>query len=273
MSAISVKTVDIDGGSIAYLETGTGEPLLYLHGAGGRPPSGATFVPELGKQFRVLLPSRPGFDESPVGRCETVKDASEAMAAFIEQTAGRPVHVVAQSAGGAVGLWLAIQHPDLVANLVLSAPAAFAHRPSSGGPPGQRGPVDMDRMLYGDTPTWSSPPDQADQARIGRNAAFNMQRFGGPNDELKERLGEVASPVLVLWGTEDSLLSPESSTIYQERIPRALRTFIYGAAHELPIAATAKWVALIADFIRRGEFYIVRDSGNQALPFTTEGSR
>jgi pimeloyl-ACP methyl ester carboxylesterase len=252
-----VKTVDVEGGSIAYLDAGSGNPLVYLHGAGGRPPSGATFVSELARSFRVLLPSRPGFDESPLGRCETVRDAADAVAAFIKVTAGRPVNVVAQSAGGAVGLWLAVDHPELVASLVLSAPAAFAHRPATGATASQRAPANMDRMLYGDNPTWSAPPGAEDQARIGRNAAFNMQHFGGPNDELRQRLPEVKAPVLVLWGTEDHMLLPEGSGVYQQLMPHALRTFIYGSAHELPIAATSKWVALVTDFVRRGEFVVV----------------
>ena len=256
MAVLPIETVDIDGGSIAYLETGTGDPLIYLHGAGGRPPAGATFVSELGRSNRVLVPSRPGFDESPMGRCATVRDAADAIAAFIDKVAGRPAHVVAQSAGGAVGLWLAVLHLHLVADLVLSAPSAFAHRPASAGSPA-RGAEELDRILYGDQPSWSSPPDDEEQARIRRNAAFNMQHFAGSNDELRERLGEIKTPVLVIWGTEDRLVPPENSKFYQEHIPHALRMFIYGAAHELPIAATQRWVALVGDFIRRGEFFVV----------------
>ncbi|HEU0073742.1 MAG TPA: alpha/beta hydrolase [Dehalococcoidia bacterium] len=265
MAVLPIATVDIDGGSIAYLETGTGEPLVYLHGAGGRPPAGATFVAELGRSFRVLLPSRPGFDESPAGRYETPRDAAEAVAAFVNKMAGRSAHVVAQSAGGAVGLWLAVLYPDLVASLVLSAPAAFAHRPASAGPPA-RGPEELDRILYGDRPSWSSPPDDQEQARIRRNAAFNTQHFAGSNDKLRERLGEIKAPVLVIWGTEDRMVPPENSKLYQEHIPHALRIFVYGAAHELPIAATTKWVALVTDFIQRGEFFVVNKGGRGNTP-------
>jgi len=254
---MTLETVEIDGGGIAYLEAGSGDTLLYFHGAGGRPPAGATFASELAKDFRVLLPSRPGFDESPVGSYTSMTGAAEAMAAFIRKTAVRPVHVVAQSAGGAVGLWLAVLHPDLIASLVLSAPSAFAHRPAPQGRGGQRSPEDLDRLLHGDAPSWSSPPNDYEQPRIRRNASFNMQHFGGDNDDLLDRLAEVKAPVLVIWGTEDHLVPPDSSGIYQKHIPHALRMFIYGAAHELPIAATQQWVALVRDFLQRGEFFVV----------------
>lgn len=261
MGAVSSRTLDLDGGTIAYLEAGAGEALVYLHGAGGRPPSGSTFVADLAESFRVLLPSRPGFDESPLGRFDTLTAVAEATAAFIEKTAGRPVHVVAQSAGGAVGLWLAVLYPELVASITLSAPSAFAHRPASPGPPAQRSPQDLDRLLYGDEPSWSSPPGDDELARIRRNAAFNMQHFAGHNDDLLPRLGEISAPVLLLWGTEDKLVPPDNSAVYQKQISHALRVFIHGAAHELPIAATQRWVGLVKDFIRRGEFFVVNAMG------------
>jgi pimeloyl-ACP methyl ester carboxylesterase len=252
-----LKAVQIDGGAITYLEAGSGDTLVYLHGAGGRPPAGATFVSELAKDFRVLVPSRPGFDESPVGPYTTLTGAAEAMASFTRNVAAGPVHVVAQSAGGAVGLWLAVLHPDLVASLILSAPAAFAHRHPQQGGGAPRSPDELDRILYGDSPSWSSPPNDYEQPRIRRNAAFNMQHFGGDNADLLERLAEVKVPVLLIWGTEDRLVPPDGSGIYQKHMPHALRMFIHGAAHELPIAATQQWAALVRDFIQRGEFFVV----------------
>jgi pimeloyl-ACP methyl ester carboxylesterase len=203
------------------------------------------------------LPSRPGFDNSSEVGEKTPAGAATAVAAFIEATSKGQVHVVAQSAGGAIGLWLAILRPDLVASLVLSAPAALAHRarPSEGGP--ARSPQDLERLLYGDHPSWSSPPTNDEQQRIRRNAAFNMQTFGGSNDELLGRLTEIKAPVLVIWGTDDLLVPSDGSSIYQKHIPHAMRMFIYGASHELPIAATPEWVALVRDFIRRGEFFVV----------------
>jgi len=257
MAEVAHRIVEIEGGSITYLEAGTGDPLVYLHGAGGRPPAGASFVAELAQSFRVLLPSRPGFDESPLGRYETLTGAVDAMAAFIEKTTSSPVHVVAQSAGAAVGLWLAVRYPELVASLVLSAPAAFAHRPASTSPPRQRSEDELERLLYGEEPSWSSPPSEQEQARIRRNAAFNMQRLAGPNDDLLSRLNEITAPVLILWGTEDKLIPSDNSAVYQQHMPHAVRVLVYGAAHELPIAAATQWVTLVRDFIQRGEFFVV----------------
>jgi pimeloyl-ACP methyl ester carboxylesterase len=261
MTDLHQKVIDLEGGSIGYLEAGTGETVVYLHGAGGRPPAGATFVSELAKDFRVLLPSRPGFDDSSEVGKRTPDGAAAAVAAFIEATSNGPVHVVAQSAGGAIGLWFAVLRPDLVSSLVVSAPSAFAHRPPPREGGSVRSPQDLEKVLYGDRPTWSALPTTEEQERIRRNASFNMQNFGGSNEELLVRLGEIKAPVLVLWGTEDRLVPSDGSGMYQKHIPHAVRMFIYGASHELPIAATAAWVSLVRDFIRRGEFFVVNSGG------------
>lgn len=261
MPKIAKKTAEIKVGSLSYLEAGEGDPVVYLHGAGGRPPAGATFVEELARGFHVFVPSRPGFDDSPLGSHETLDAAADAIGSFIEQIAPTgPVHVVAQSAGGAVGLWLAVRHPELVATLVLSAPSAFAHRSESNRQ--SRSPGELEKILYGERPSWTEPPSQDEQERIRSNAAFNMRQFPPPGDDLLGRLGEIEAPTLILWGTEDRLVPPENSSFYQKHIPHAQRVLIHGAAHELPISATEQWVALVTDFIRRGEFFVVNRGQN-----------
>lgn len=252
------RIADIDGLLVHYLEAGGGKTILFLHGAGGAPPSGASFVPMLAERHRLLIPSRPGFDATPIGPCETLQDAVAVMAAFIRRVAQGKAHVVAQSLGGAIGCWLAVLHPDLVESLVLSAPAAFAGRHA---PPR---PEEMAQILYGDAPSWSAPPNAAERQRIAANAQANMHRLRAPEGhaDLLERLGEITAPTLLLWATGERLLPPEAMLPYQERIPRCTRILIHGAAHELPIAAAPRWVRLVADFVERGEMFVVNLGGD-----------
>ena len=180
------------------------------------------------------------------------------MAAFIKEVCDAPVHVVAQSAGGAVGCWLAIRHPDLVKQLVLSAPAAFAVRPPdmTGGPPD---PQELAHRLYGDTPFWSAPPSEDEKQRIARNAAAYAKNFHAAdgNKDLLQRLSEIQAPTLLLWATGERMFLPESMLPYQQHIPNCRRVFIYGAAHEMPISAAPRWVGLVSDFVERGAAFVV----------------
>ena len=247
------KTADIAGLPVSYQEAGAGKTIVFLHGAGGAPPEGASFVPMLAEHHRLLIPSRPGFDETPIGSCASVADVVNAMAGFIRKVVGGPAHVVAQSAGGAIGCWLAILHPDLVETLVLSAPAAFA--PHRRPPP----PAELAGMLYGDHPAWSAPPHEAERQRIAKNAQANMARFpvaeGDP--KLAARLKDIAAPTLLIVATHDRLIPEAAMLPYQASIPRCTRIMIHGAAHEMPIAAAAPWVKLVSAFVDRGEMFVV----------------
>jgi len=253
MSApVAQKTATCGGIPVSYLESGTGDKtILFLHGAGGASPPGAAFMGALGAQHRFLAPSRPGYDATPIGQCQSVADVVDVLGDFVREVAGGKAHVVAQSAGGAYGCWLAIRHPDLVESLVLSAPAAFAgHR----APPP---PQEMAKILYGDSPSWAGPPSETERQRIAKNAQENMRRFPDTAEELKARLGEVKAPTLLLWGTADRLIPADALEPYQLLIPACTRILLYGAAHELPIAACAAWVHLVADFVERGERFVV----------------
>lgn len=58
-------------------------------------------------------------------------------------------------------------------------------------------------------------------------------------------------PALVLWGTADRMVPPESAETYRNQIPHATVTSIDGAVHELPEAAETRWLELVSDLIDR----------------------
>jgi pimeloyl-ACP methyl ester carboxylesterase len=243
-----------NGARIEYTEAGQGEPLVYLHGAGGALTK-ARFPLELGATFRVLLPSRPGYDGS-TGTCQSAREEAEVMGAFIRQVCSAAVHLVAESAGGACGCWLAILYPELISSLELVAPTAFlSHR----GPPPS--PERMERVLFGDTPAWTEPLTADDRAQRQRNAQANTvrNRPADDNESLLARLGEVKATTLILWGTADELAPPDSGQVYKQHIPNSYRIYVYGAAHSLPVAACPKFVQLTTEFITRGDAFVVND--------------
>lgn len=264
--AVTDKFIDAGGIKFQYREAGSaGKTIVFLHGAGGQSPKAARFPALLGERHRVLIPSRPGFDATPLGDCKTQQDVAAAVAAFIAAAApGQKVHLVAQSAGGAIGAWLAILHPELVESLVLSAPAAFAirHAPAPSHAGGSAAPpnlADMAKRLYGENPAWDSPPTPEEREQTGKNAQANMARFAAPdgNADLKARLGEIKVPVLLLVAGADQMVPEAAMAPYQELIPHCTRIILYGAAHEMPISAAATWVKLVGDFVDRGEYFVV----------------
>ncbi len=251
------RSIDLPSGAhIEYVEVGTGAPVVYFHGAGGTFRN-AAFMPALGQRYRLLAPSRPGYDGS-TGVCASARDEAEVMAEFVRTVASGAVHVIAESAGGAAGCWLAVLEPQLVHSLVLVAPAAFAG--ASHAPP-PSSPEAMELRLFGPKPAWSDPPTDADRAARQRNASANIARLrpADGNADLRARLSEIAAPTLILWGTADEVVSPEQGQLFVRWIPDSYRILIYGAAHSLAVSACQKFVELATDFIERGDRFVVAE--------------
>lgn len=253
MSAVDLAS----GARIEYRELGTGTPVVYFHGAGGVFRN-AAFMPALARQYRVIAPSRPGYDGS-TGTCSNARDEAEVMGEFIRKVVGGAVHLIAESAGGAAGCWLAVLEPSLVQSLVLVAPAAFAGASHAAPPPPS--PEAMELRLFGANPAWSDPPTDADRASRRHNSAANAAKLRSPdaNADLLARLSEITAPSLVLWGTADEVIPSESGQLYVQRIPNSYRILIYGAAHALPVSACSKFVELATDFIERGDRFVVAE--------------
>src|ERR1051326_5756750 len=157
------RGVDLASGAhIQYLDIGNGAPVVFFHGAGGVFRN-AAFMPALGQRYRVLAPSRPGYDGS-TGASASPRDDAVIMAEFIRQTVAAPVHLIAESAGGAAGCWFALLEPSRLESLVLVAPSAFAGSPP---PPPPASPEALELPLFGPKPAWSEPP-RSEERRVGK---------------------------------------------------------------------------------------------------------
>ncbi|HEY7201055.1 MAG TPA: alpha/beta fold hydrolase [Candidatus Dormibacteraeota bacterium] len=111
--AFQERHVDADGSRVRCWEAGRGEPLLWLHGAGG--PRLSRALDLLAESRRVIAIELSGLDDSAASMASRVAAAAAALG--VERCA-----VLGTAGGGVVALWLALTHPELVATLVLEAP-------------------------------------------------------------------------------------------------------------------------------------------------------
>jgi pimeloyl-ACP methyl ester carboxylesterase len=115
------------GGKLAYTKTGSGPPLILVHGSPGDGRSWSPVAPRLTDQFRVLTPDLPGYggsDALPVA----VPGRTAAMGAAVGEliaTCREPVRLCGHSYGGNVALHAAISHAERVHSLTLFEPVFF----------------------------------------------------------------------------------------------------------------------------------------------------
>jgi pimeloyl-ACP methyl ester carboxylesterase len=125
-----MQEVQLDQGTIRYSDSGTGEPIVFLHGALVNGQLWRKLVAELQPDFRCIVPElplgshtvpmKPDADFSLPGLATLVADFMAAL-----DLSG--VTLVGNDTGGAIAQRVATDHPDRLARLVLTACDAYEH--------------------------------------------------------------------------------------------------------------------------------------------------
>lgn len=113
---ISPGTVQIEGEEFDYVETGRGEPVLFLHGALGDVRTFSPHCENLGNQFRAITYTQRHFGRKPRredGPPFGIETHARDLVGFVEALGAGPVWLVAWSYAGHAALRAAQSRPDL----------------------------------------------------------------------------------------------------------------------------------------------------------------
>jgi pimeloyl-ACP methyl ester carboxylesterase len=246
------RHVEADGFCIRYLEAGQGEPLVWLHGAGGVRRSRAQDL--LAARYRVILFEVPGFGQSPVNeRSASLQDLGRTMAQAARALGLERFHLLGHSFGSRVALWWAVQESAPIQTLVLAAPAAIV----PAGHVRRAAPESQAHLLYAhpERQPLLPPPDPA---VLSKQEAL-LRRVSGPrpDTELESRLPDLNVPTLVLFGTEDAMIPPEMGRAYRQRLPNCHFVLVYDAGHALDADRPEAFASVVGDFLERGDAFLV----------------
>ncbi len=243
-----LETVAIPHGRIETftIPGGRGRPLLVLGGVetGLRPLAGTESV--LLRRWNgrlaargVTVVGRPLPDDpADAERMMHSRVAADAVALAVAHDA---FAIEAESGGGRIAMWLAVDHPELVTRLVLAAVAADTPLDSPMAARMQQW-IDLAEAgrwaeFFGRLAIQMRPGGEPDEE--GGDDAFAVaarlqprpatpQRFIGelkatldPSSFVTDRLGEIGVPALVLGGGGDRIVPPASTRLVAERIPGA----------------------------------------------------
>lgn len=112
-------------GDIEYAESGDGEPMLVIHGAGGGYDQGLLIGRDIGVGYRVIAPSRFGYLKTPVPEDPSPAVQADAHAALLDFLGLKKSIVVGVSAGGPSAIELTLRHPERVSALILLVPRTY----------------------------------------------------------------------------------------------------------------------------------------------------
>src|SRR5450432_917334 len=122
---METRTVETRHAPVRYLEGGTGQPLVYLHGAGGVTPDDPLLA-ALSARFHVFAPFLPGYGESEeCGELRDMLDFTLHGWDVVEALGLADPLLVGHSMGGMIAAEMAAIAPNDVSRLALIAPAGL----------------------------------------------------------------------------------------------------------------------------------------------------
>ena len=260
------SATDVDG-TLAWRERGAGDPVLFLHGLGGSRTSWEPQLAGLGDSFRCIAWDMPGYGASAPAEPLTFAAIADAVVRLLDAAGVQRAHLVGESFGGMHALHTALRHPERVARLVLANTSpAFG---IDGTDPGTWQAARLAPLDAGVTPadiaedvlTSIAGPALSDGALAMRVAGFARIPAAGlraaveclPTHDVRERLGAIASPALVVAGELDTETPVGYSRILADGLQNAELIVLEGVGHlavsEVPLTVNR----LMRDFLGRGQ--------------------
>jgi len=226
--------LEIMKAKVFYEISGTGEPLLLLHGGFGTNEDFTNQTPEFAKHFRVIAFERPGHGHSADTDEQLSFDKMSAdTVEFMEKLTLGPANIVGWSDGAVVALLVAISRPDLVKRIV-----------SVGGLFNTNSLAPQDAAwLREATPESFRKVEPSLVARYERVSPDGPDHFptvfkktirmwlNEPNIP-KEDLAKIAAPTLIMAGDRDATTHEHTLELFRS-IKNAELCIVPGATHFL----------------------------------------
>ncbi|MER6183496.1 4-carboxymuconolactone decarboxylase [Streptomyces sp. NPDC001652] len=207
-------------------------------------------VPELAKQWRIFRFDLPGHGGAPAYPAGSVGDLTARLLATLDRLGIQRFGYAGCALGGAVGLELALRHPERVASLAL-----IAASPRFGTPDEfrQRGVIvrtnGLDPIARTSPDRWFTGGFAAAQPAI-TDWAVQMVRTTDPGCyiaacealaafDIRADLAHVGVPTLVLVGSDDQVTGPAEARTLVAGIPDARLAVVPGASHLVPVEQPA----------------------------------
>lgn len=261
--------IDVEDERIFYSEwdgdpSNERPPLVLVHGAGG---SHLHWPPQLRRlgDTDVFGLDLPGHGYSSGQGRETIAAYRDLVLAWAEARTLRPFVLVGHSMGGAIGLAFALRYPERLAGLVIVGSGAKL-RVSPLILQGLRDDFPATAKLICDWACGEGIDKRTRRLYLRRLLEADpivvlgdflaCDRF-----DVRQRLGEILVPTLVIGGTADRMTPPKFSEYLRDHISHAELVLIEGAGHMVMLEQPQRVTEAIAEFLRSRKVTRVEESG------------
>lgn len=260
---MAYERVSINGIELEILRRGPdgggGQPVLLLHGMESVHPQ-ARFLDLLGRDVEIIAPSSPGFGNTKrPPDFDTIYDLVHLYHALLDELPYDKIALIGLSFGGWLAAEVAVACSHKLSRLVLVDPLGIKV--------GDResrdildvfnvNPAEVTRCSWHNVenaPDYNAMSDEELVVHARNREALCLYAWHPClyNPQLKQWLGRIRAPTLMLWGASDRIVTPDYGRAYADFIPGARFELIEDAGHHPEIEQPERFAERVAAFLRK----------------------
>jgi pimeloyl-ACP methyl ester carboxylesterase len=239
-----------------FMRGGSGEPLLFLHGASGA-GEWLPFMETLSERYDVIVPEHPGFGASDTPDwLDNIGDVAFFYLDVIDELGLDKVHLAGGSLGGWIAAELATRSCEKIKSLTLIAPAGIHVKGVAKGDMFMWSPEELMSNLFYDQSipaSMTGPANDEELLVVLKNRLMTAKLGWHPrmyNPDLRKWLHRVRVPTLIIWGAEDKLIPVAYGSAYRELIPGSRLEVIAECGHLPQVEKAGQFTQTMTDFIQ-----------------------
>jgi pimeloyl-ACP methyl ester carboxylesterase len=248
--------IEVGGLRVAYRRKGSGEPTLFLHGAGFT-RMWLPFFEELSQSVDLIATEHPGYGETEMPEwLDGFDDLVIHYDHLLDELELEQVHLVGYSLGGWLAAEFASFYPKRLSSLTLITPAGLRIPGKPIPNPVAMEPDEFFGLIFNDPtnlpqylPDFESLEEIVHQygelatlSRLAWSTQYNLK--------LERRLERVTCPALVVKAENDRLIAGEMADRYAELLQDSRVETIPGTGHAVAYEQPEKLAAAIGGFIQ-----------------------
>ena len=218
-----------------YIEVGTGQPLVLLHGLFGALSNFEHLIEYFKRTHKVVVPMLPMFELDLLHT--SVSGFAKYIYKFIEKKGYGDYHLLGNSLGGHIALVHILKHPEKVRSLILTGSSGL-YESGMGDSYPRRG--DYEYIKKKTEVTFYDPatatPALIDEVYEICNNRLQLIRIlalakSAIRNNLGEELGQIKQPTLLVWGKQDTVTPPFVAEEFKKLIPNSELHFVDKCGH------------------------------------------
>lgn len=269
-----LRRVELPGADVNYVDLGEGEPVLFVHGISGSWQNWLENLPHVARKRRAIALDLPGFGASPMPSWTIDMPAyGRLVHDFCEKVGIEGGTIVGNSLGGFIAAEAVTAGPARFERLALIAAAGIINtwRPEERAVATAWAWNTFGRR-FGDRGRWIVTHPRARQIVFGpfmrypnrlradllfEQIASGLERADGFGEalhtaighDIRERLGSIELPTLVLSGQSDRVIPMAAALSYHRRIPHSRLEIFERTGHVPQLERPLRFNRVLDEFL------------------------